>query len=121
MAPSEGPKDPPGADPRPWRRAGGRAQDRGMDETTVVEDRIPAEVMARPSSPRCAYDPRMMPLCPRAAREGRGGDQTCRYFSVDLTDRGMEALCRSPRRNNVTVTRRYRSEERRVGKECRSR
>ena len=69
-----------------------------MDEPTVVEDRIPAEVMARPSSPRCAYDPRMMHLCPRAVMEWRGGDQTCRYFSVALTDRGMEALCRSPRR-----------------------
>ncbi len=82
-----------------------------MDEPTVVEDRIPAEVMARPSSPRCAYDPRMMHLCPRAVMEWRGGDQICRYFSVDPTDRGMEALCRSPRRNNVTVTPRYATDD----------
>jgi hypothetical protein len=69
-----------------------------MDEPVAFEDGIPADVMARLPSPRCTYDPRLMNLCPHAVMEWRSGDQTCRYFSVALTDRGMEALCRSPRR-----------------------
>jgi hypothetical protein len=67
-----------------------------MDELVAVENRRPAQVMARRPSPHCTYDPRLMYLCPHAVMEWRGDDQTCRYFNVVLTDRGMEALCRSP-------------------------
>jgi hypothetical protein len=67
-----------------------------MDEPVALEDGTPAQVMARLPSPHCTYDSRLMHLCPHAVMEWRGGDQTCRYFNVALTDRGMEALCRSP-------------------------
>lgn len=81
-----------------------RAHDGGVDGPTAAEDHAAAEVAGRQSSPPCTYDPRMMHLCPRAIMDSREGDSTCRYFSVALTDRGMEGLCRSPRPPLTRIT-----------------
>lgn len=76
--------------------AWGRAHARGMDEQIALEDFVSRGVRARQSR-LCSYDPGLMQQCPYAVMEWRHGDQTCRYFSVALTDGGMEALCRRPR------------------------
>jgi hypothetical protein len=77
--------------------AWGRAHARGMDEQIGLEDSVSRGVRAERQSRLCSYDPRLMQQCPYAVMEWRHGDQTCRYFSVALTDGGMEALCRRPR------------------------
>jgi hypothetical protein len=74
--------------------AWGRAHARGMDEQIALEDSVSRGVGAVRQSRLCSYDPRLMQQCPYAVMEWRHGDQTCRYFSVALTDGGMEALCR---------------------------
>jgi hypothetical protein len=68
--------------------AWGRAHARGMDEQIALEDSVSRGVRAERQSRLCSYDPGLMQQCPYAVMEWRHGDQTCRYFSVALTDAG---------------------------------